>query len=292
MLGSANMDLVVRQPRLPEPGETMFGSSFTTVPGGKGLNQAVAAARAGAAVAFAGSVGSDAYGDDLLALMGREGIATDAVTRSDDPTGTAHISVLDDGDNSIVVVSGANAAEELTDSARTAIAEARFLVMQFERPQRLLLEASRFAREHGVTTVLTPAPASTPVDGLLALIDLLVPNAGEARELSGEDDPEDAARTLSEALAVGGRVVLTRGGDPALVARAGRLEDPIPARDVDPVDTTAAGDTFTGVLVARLAAGAEFPAAATAASAAAAISVTRPGATSSMPAWDEIAAAL
>lgn len=292
MLGSANLDLVVRQPRLPVPGETMFGSSFSTVPGGKGLNQAVAAARAGASVAFAGSVGSDAYGDQLLTLLSREGIATDAVLRSDEPTGTAHISVLDDGDNAIVVVSGANAAAELTDAARAAIADARFLVMQFERPQALLLEASRFARDEGVARVLTPAPASAPVAGLLETVDLLVPNAGEARELSGVADPEDAARALSLRLAANGRVVLTRGGDPALVARGGALEDRVAARDVDPVDTTAAGDTFTGVLVARLAAGDAFERAASAASAAAAISVTRPGATSSMPTWAEIAAAL
>lgn len=289
MLGSANMDLVVRQPRLPVPGETIFGSSFTTVPGGKGLNQAVAAARAGASVAFVGALGADAHGDAILHLLTREGIATDGVIRSTRPTGTAHIAVVDGGENSIVLVPGANADDVLTDAARAAIAEARFLVMQFERPQPLLLEGARVAREAGVTTVLTPAPAAPPIDGLFDLIDLLVPNAGEARELAGADDTADAAIALSERV---GRVIVTRGADDAVIADRGELVGTIAVVHADPVDTTAAGDTFVGVLVARLAGGDDFADAARAASAAAAIAVERPGATSSMPTWDEIAARL
>lgn len=289
MLGSANMDLVVRQPRLPEPGETMFGSSFSTVPGGKGLNQAVAAARAGASVAFAGSLGVDAYGDQIADLLRAEGIGTDAVSRSPDPTGTAHIAVVDGGENSIVIVPGANADDALTDAARTAIAEARFLVMQFERPQSLLLEACRVARDAGATTVLTPAPASAPLEGLLELIDLLVPNAGEARELADVDDAAAAAASLSRRVR---RVIVTRGAEAALVAEYGRVAEEIAATPAEPVDTTAAGDTFVGVLVARLAAGDRFGDAARAASAAAAIAVERPGATSSMPTWEQIAARL
>ncbi|MBI5160330.1 MAG: ribokinase [Micrococcales bacterium] len=289
VLGSANMDLVVRQPRLPEPGETMFGSAFDTVPGGKGLNQAVAAARAGAAVAFVGSVGTDSYGDELLALLRREGIAADAVTRSAQPTGTAHIAVLDGGENAIVVVSGANAEAVLTDAARAAIAEAAFLVTQFERPQPLLLEAARLARAAGATVVLTPAPAAPPVHGLLELVDLLVPNAGEARALAGVDDTTEAAALLSRRA---GRVIVTRGAEDALVAEHGAVVGSIASVPAHPVDTTAAGDTFVGVLVARLAAGESLADAGHAAATAAALSVERPGATAAMPSWSEIAARL
>ena len=286
VLGSANMDLVVRQPRLPRPGETMFGSDFSTIPGGKGLNQAVAASRGGASVAFAGAVGDDGYGRELLELMSAEGIATDAVDTVPAPTGTAHISVLDGGENSIVVVSGANVASaELSDAARAAIVGARFLLMQFERPQSLLLEGARAAREAGVVTILTPAPVADPLDDLLELIDILVPNEREACELAGIDDSDAAALALSGLV---GTVVVTRGERGALVARAGRIVAEIPARAVDAVDTTAAGDTFVGVLAARLAAGDDLDAALAAASVAASISVTRPGATTSMPTWEEI----
>lgn len=289
VLGSANMDLVVRQARLPKPGETMFGSAFGTVPGGKGLNQAVAAARAGAPVTFAGALGADADGDQLLALMTREGIGTDAVTRSSEPTGTAHIAVLDGGENAIVVVPGANADAVLAEAARTAIAEAAFLVMQFERPQPLLLEAARLARAGGATVVLTPAPAAPPVDGLLELVDLLVPNAGEARALAEVDDTAKAAAHLSRRV---GRVIVTRGAEDALVAEHGAVVSSIASVLAHPVDTTAAGDTFVGVLVARLAAGDSLADAGHAAATAAALSVQRAGATSSMPSWNEIAARL
>lgn len=290
VLGSANMDLVVRQPRLPRPGETMFGSAFTTVPGGKGLNQAVAAARAGAEVRFVGAVGEDAHGRELRDLLETEGIGTAGLASSSEPTGTAHISVLDGGENSIVVVSGANATvTSLTAEARETIAEAGLLVMQFELPQSVVLEASRLAREVGARTVLTPAPAAEPEAGLLELIDVLVPNGGEARELAGVDDDEEAARVLSRSVET---VVVTRGGEGALVARDGEIVANVPAVTVEAVDTTGAGDTFVGVLVARLAAGDELERALEWATAGAAISVTREGATTSMPQKDEIERAL
>lgn len=290
VLGSANMDLVVRQPRLPRPGETMFGSGFATVPGGKGLNQAVAASRAGADVRFVGAVGEDAHGRELRDLLETEGIGTTGLADSPEPTGTAHISVLDGGENSIVVVSGANATvTSLTDEARAAIAEAGLLVMQFELPQSVVLEASRLAREVGARTVLTPAPAAEPEAGLLELIDVLVPNGGEARELAGVDDDEEAARVLSRSVET---VVVTRGGEGALVARDGEIVANVPAVMVEAVDTTGAGDTFVGVLVARLAGGDELERALEWAAAGAAISVTREGATTSMPQKDEIERAL
>ena len=288
VLGSANMDLVVRQPRLPRPGETMFGSNFSTVPGGKGLNQAVAAARAGGEVEFLGAVGTDAFGSELRDCLRREGIGVDGLATVAEPTGTAHISVLDGGENSIVVVSGANVAQTaLDDATRERIGRCAYLVVQFERPAGLVAEALAFARERGITTVVTPAPVRPIEPGLLGLVDILVPNEHEARELAGVDDELDAARALSRQAGI---VVVTRGSLGAVVARGGELITDVPPHPVEAVDTTAAGDTFVGVLVARLAAGEELDTALEAASVAAAISVTRPGASTSMPTWAEIQA--
>jgi ribokinase len=290
VLGSANMDLVVRQPRLPRPGETMFGSGFTTVPGGKGLNQAVAAARAGGDVAFVGAVGDDPFGAAVRERLLADGIDVTALrTLAGVPTGTAHISVLDGGENSIVVVPGANAAIAALDAVdRTLLADPRFVVAQFERPRGLIREAFAHARAGGATTVLTPAPVVDPGD-LLELTDILVPNAAEACELAGLDDPEQAAVVLSRRART---VVMTRGADGALIAREGAIIATVPARRVDAVDTTAAGDTFAGVMVARLAAGEALDDAARAGAVAASIAVTRPGASSSMPSWAETEQAL
>lgn len=286
VLGSANMDLVVRQPRLPEPGETMFGSSFTTVPGGKGLNQAIAAARVDGDVAFLGAVGGDAFGGELRETLAAAGVDTDAIALVERPTGTAHIAVLDGGENAIVVVPDANGVElPLDDVQRAAIRAARYLVVQFERPLPLVAAAVAFARSVGVTTVVTPAPVLPLPDGFLEQVDVLVPNAAEACALAGIDDEADAARALS---ALVGTVVVTRGARGALVARAGDIVAEVAAHPVTPVDTTGAGDTFTGVLVARLAAGDAEAAALRAAAVAAALATTRAGASTSMPSWAEV----
>ena len=286
VLGSANMDLVVRQPRLPRPGETMFGSDFTTVPGGKGLNQAVAAARAGGDVGFIGAIGRDAFGDELRRCLRDDGVDTDGLEEVDAPTGTAHIAVLDGGENAIVVVSGANAAiTALDEASQRRIEDARYLVAQFERPIELISEAFVVARGLGIQTVLTPAPVMAVDPGLLQLVDVLIPNAQEACELAGETDETAAAIELSRSV---GLVVMTRGSRGALVAREGAVVAEVPARKVTAVDTTGAGDTFAGVLVSWLASGAELGDALEAATVAASISVTRPGATSSMPTRDEI----
>jgi ribokinase len=289
VLGSANLDLVVGQHRLPQPGETIFGSSFTTVPGGKGLNQAVAAARVGGQVDFIGAMGPDAFGAELRECLRREGVTVDRLATVDEPTGTAHIAVLDGGENTIVVVSGANVARaELDEADRTAIAACGYLVVQFERPAALIAEALAFAHERGITTVVTPSPVREIEPGLLSLVDILVPNEHEARQLAGLDDELDAARALSRQA---GTVVVTRGAKGAVVARDGELIADVPAHRVEAIDTTAAGDTFVGVLVARLAAGETLESALDSASTAAAISVTRPGASTSMPTWAEVLAA-
>ena len=275
VLGSANLDFVVTQPRLAKPGETIFGHDFVTVPGGKGLNQAVAAARAGGDVTFLGAVGADDAGRVLRECLAGEGIDLAGLLEVPGPTGTAHIAVVDDGENSIVVVPGANAAvTELDDTTRSHIAGAAALA---------------FSRASGVRTVLTPAPARPLTAEMLALVDILVPNAGEACELAGVDDELAAARALSLQAAT---VIMTRGEHGSVIARAGEIVAEVPARKVTPVDTTAAGDTFVGALVARLVAGDELEGAVGTATVAASIAVTRPGATSSIPTWDEVAAAL
>jgi ribokinase len=289
VLGSANMDLVVRQPHRVDPGATIFGSSFRMGPGGKGLNQAVAAARAGAAVAFIGAVGADDFGVRLRSMLQREGVDVTRLRIVDDATGIAQITVTDDGENSIVVVPGANARSTLDDADRELIQVSSHLVVQLERPEALVTEALAFARAHGVTTIVTPAPAHHLLDEIVGLADVLVPNEGEAALLSGETDPEAAAVALSR---LAGTVVLTRGRHGALVARRGALVRSVAARITEPIDTTGAGDTFTGVLVARLAAGDAFDHALDAATVAAAIAVSRPGAAEAMPTAAEIAAEL
>lgn len=290
VLGSANMDLVVRQPRLPRPGETMFGSSFATIPGGKGLNQAVAAARAGGDVGFLGAIGRDGFGDALRACLQDAGVDTHGLADVDEATGTAHISVLDGGENAIVVVPGANGVITALDGpSQKRIEEARYLVAQFERPIELISEAFVVARGMGIQTVLTPAPVQPVSPALLQLVDVLIPNANEACELAGVPDETEAAVALSRSV---GLVVMTRGSRGALVARDGAVVIEVPPRVVEPVDTTAAGDTFAGVLIAMLAEGAALEAALTAATVAASISVTRPGASTSMPTRAEIDAAL
>lgn len=289
VLGSANMDLVVRQPRRAEPGETMFGTSFTTGPGGKGLNQAIAARRAGADVRFLGAVGRDAFGDRLRERLAGEGIDVSHLRTVDGATGIAAITVTDDGENSIVVVPGANASGEWSSADRDDVASASHLVVQLERPIELIAQAMRAARAAGVTTVLTPAPVQPGLDELVALTDVLVPNEGEALVLSGCGDAREAAQVLSRRAGV---VIVTLGEAGAIVARAGSIAAHVPAVRVTPVDTTAAGDTFVGVLVAWLVSGASLESALEAASAAAALAVTREGAAESMPGRAEIVRAL
>jgi len=289
VLGSANMDLVVRQPRRAEPGETLFGTDFSTGPGGKGLNQAIAAARAGASVRFIGAVGTDAFAERLRDRLVADGVDVEGLRTVPGATGIAQITVTDDGQNTIVVVPAANADRAFSVDDRATVAAASHLVVQLERPIELLEVALRHARDAGVTTVLTPAPARAGLDALLDLADVLVPNEGEAMMLSGRDDAESAAIELSRRA---GTVIVTLGERGALVARGGAVVRHVGARPARAVDTTAAGDTFVGVLVAWLADGRSLDEALEAAVAGAAITVTRAGAAESMPSRDEIDRAL
>ncbi|MFG1808593.1 ribokinase [Streptomyces sp. NPDC049040] len=286
VLGSANMDLVAYVRAAPARGETVTGESFRTVAGGKGANQAIAAARAGGAVAMIGAVGDDGFGRQLRAALDEAGVATARLRTARGPSGIAQIVVDGEGHNAIVVVPGANGTVTgLTSQDEAVIGAAGALLLQLELPLAGVLAGARAARAHGVRTVLTPAPAQPLPDELLSLIDLLVPNEHEAAALSGERDPHAAARALLDAVP---EVVVTMGAAGCLYAVRGREPLAVPALAADAVDTTAAGDTFVGALAVALGEGRAPADALGWATAASALSVERPGASSSMPARAQI----
>lgn len=287
VLGSANMDLVAYVAKAPQPGETVTGREFRTVPGGKGANQAVAAARAGATVSMIGAVGTDAYGTRLRSALEHSGVDTDLLRTVETATGTAHIVVDDDGGNSIVVIPGANGTlTALAPGDEGLIASADALLLQLEVPLDGVLAAAQAARRHGVRTVLTPAPAQQLPPELLAATDLLLPNEHEAAALTGiADDPHAAAGALLSQVP---EVVITLGSRGSLYAARGAEPVVVPARRVTAVDTTGAGDTFAGTLAVALAEGNSVADALGWASAAAALSVQRTGASASMPYRSEI----
>ncbi|MEV7191678.1 ribokinase [Streptomyces sp. NPDC093510] len=287
VLGSANMDLVAYVAEAPRRGETVTGREFRTAPGGKGANQAVAAARAGATVSLVGAVGNDAHGSTLRSCLEHSGVDTDLLRTVETPTGIAHIVVDDEGGNAIVVIPGANGTvTALTPGDESLIASADALLLQLEVPVEGVLAAAQAARRHGVRTLLTPAPAQPLPPELLAAVDLLLPNEHEAAALTGiPDDPPAAARSLLSQVP---EVVITLGSRGSLYAARGTEPVMVPARRVTPVDTTGAGDTFAGALAVALAEGNSAPDALGWASAAAALSVQRPGASASMPYRKEI----
>jgi ribokinase len=295
VVGSLNMDLVARAPRLPVPGETLGGTAFATVPGGKGANQAVAAARLGAATAMVGCVGDDAFGAALTAGLRADGVDTAGVRAAPGAaSGVALIVVDDQGRNGIVVVPGANGLLDPADvdRQRSAILAARLVALQLETPLATVLHAAQTARALGRTVVLNPAPARPLPPELVALADFLVPNEVEAAALSGLPvGSVSEAITAAERLR-GGRdacVLVTLGERGVVVATPGGTRHH-PARPVVAVDTTAAGDTFIGGLCAALVAGRTLTDAIADAQEAAAISVTRPGAQPSIPFAHEVAA--
>jgi ribokinase len=288
VVGSANFDMVVRLPRLPCPGETVLGGEFYTAAGGKGANQAVAAARAGGRVAFVGRVGADSFGREIRRNLNREKIDTSALWATPGTaTGVALISVAPSGENAISVAAGANARLSPTDidRARKIIEAAGFLLIQLEIPPETLLRAVETAAAAGAAVILNPAPASDLPGSVFGRLFMATPNETEAAALTGIDvADESSARTAGRALLERGcvNVIVTLGKRGALlVTRSGaRLFPAFPARAVD---TTAAGDVFNGALAAALAEGRKVEEAVVFANAAASISVTRPGAQPSCP---------
>ena len=284
VLGSANLDEVVRVARLPAPGETVLALGRDRLPGGKGLNQAVAAARAGAGTAFVGAVGEDAAAELLLATLRDAGVGTAAVRRSSLATGTALVMVQESGENSIVVDAAANDDVRLDGAARAAVEDAKVLLTQLEVPLPVVADAAAAARDGATTVVLNAAPARDLPAALLALVDVLVVNESEALAVSGAADVAAALDLLADRVPA---VVVTLGAAGARwVSADGDGEAPGLAASV--VDTTGAGDCFCGVLAATLAAGSPLGEAVRVGVAAASLSVERPGAAVSMPSRAEI----
>jgi ribokinase len=290
VVGSINMDLVARIARLPQTGETIHGDSFQTIPGGKGANQAVAAARLGARVTLIGRVGDDAFGKLLSQSLQAFGVCTDhVITSIGCASGVALISVASSGANSIVVIAGANGQLTPEDviSRTDVIASADALIVQLETPVETVVAAVEIARRFQVRTILDPAPApSGPLPEALRTVDLISPNQTEAEALTQipvetVESAEQAARSLQRG---GAReVVIKLGERGALVCLAdGRLEQ-IPASKANIVDTTAAGDAFTAGLTVALAEGRSLTDAARFGCAAGTLACTVLGAQPAMP---------
>ncbi|RQW95775.1 ribokinase [Micromonospora globispora] len=284
VVGSANMDLIGMAPALPRPGETVLGSDFVMLPGGKGANQAIAAARAGASCAFLGAIGSDAFGVTLKARITAAGVDTGQLRVVYGASGVALVMVNADGENAILVIPGANGAfTGLTEGELAAVREADVLVAQLEVPVETVTEAAVAARAAGTRVVLNAAPARQVPADLLAAVDLLVVNEGEANALTGRgrDDP-------GALLALVPRAVLTLGGEGAWYVDRDGAAVHVPAVKVDVVDSTAAGDAFTAALAVAWGEGRDLLEAVHWAAAAGAACVRRLGASVALPRRYEI----
>ncbi|MDX1413990.1 MAG: ribokinase [Candidatus Promineifilaceae bacterium] len=293
VVGSINMDLVTRTDKIPEPGETVLGGDLTTFPGGKGANQAVAAARMGAKVAMIGHVGNDLFAEQLQAGLAADNIDHRFVTNKSVASGVALIVVDASGQNSIVVAPGANSRLSPADveSAITVIKSGDVMLLQLEVPLESILRAAQLAKDNGVLVILNPAPVQTLSPELLALVDVLIPNESEAAVLSGmtvgdEEGLKSAAREI-HALGVG-TIVFTLGERGAFLSD-GDLFSYFPAYPIEQVvDTTAAGDSFVGGFAVALAEGKSLETAILWGCAAGALAVMRTGAQPSIPTRAEV----
>ena len=293
IIGSLNMDTVVRAPHIPATGETIIGSFVANIPGGKGANQACAAGRLGSSAAMLGLVGQDAFGDELIASLHGAGVDTSLIGRANAPTGQALICVNDEGNNAIIVLANANGQCDISriKAHEREIAVSRFIMLQMEIPEDAVMEAIRLGKKHGSCVILNPAPARHPLpNDILPLIDYLTPNETELSVLTGlpANTPDEAAMAAKALIAGGVKAVLaTLGSRGALYVTADTVRL-FPAEKVQPVDTTAAGDTFNASFAVRLAEGASADEAIRFANAAAGISVTRRGAQPSIPGREEV----
>lgn len=287
VVGSLNMDLVATAKRLPQSGETVFGQSFATFPGGKGANQAVAAGKLGARVIMAGCVGSDVFGEALLHSLTESGVTSGCVRQVTGATGTALITVAESGDNMIVVVPGANesCAPQDVDAALAVLPEPGILLVQHEVPPATVEYAVRAAKRTGWTVILNPAPARLLPAKLLSLVDIITPNETEAAALTGlpVTNPADAKLAAGRLLEQGVKQVIITMGAQGAFYMTSASEAVIPPIAVTAVDTTAAGDAYTGALAVALAEGQAMPAALRFAAAAAGLAVTRQGAQAALP---------
>jgi ribokinase len=298
VVGSLNMDLIIRVPRFPEPGEAIHGEDLSTACGGKGANQAYAIARMGQSVHMVGCVGADAFGDEMAENLRAAGVDTRGVLRrADKASGTAMILVHNGtGQNEIVVASGANRTLTAADvhNAADVLRQSDAVVAQLETTLSATQAAMALAREAGRLSVLNPAPFMPLDDELLNLCDYLIPNENEASQLAGLGvrDPESAAAAAGLLRSRGARNVLITLGAGGVWVESETWRGHMPAFPVRAVDTVAAGDTFIGAFVARLVEGASVREAAQFGCAASAIAVTRPGAQPSIPSREEVTAFL
>ncbi len=290
--GSINMDLVTRTQRFPKPGETLYGESFTTFTGGKGANQAVALAKLGADTAMIGKTGSDVYASEYLSYFSGLGIDISCIRRADTSTGIAVITVDGSGENSIIIVPGANAHVDETyiNSCAGMIGRADYLLLQLEIPMDSVVQAAVTARKNNTLVILDPAPAAQVPDILLKNTDIITPNETEAEALTGihpqdaESFGEAGRRLLEKGV---GTAVLKAGKKGAYVCDQGGMTH-VKGFTVETVDTTAAGDTFNAGLAYGLGMGLSVTDAARFANAAAAISTTKQGAQAGMPSIEEV----
>ncbi|MFB3890511.1 MAG: ribokinase [Phycisphaerae bacterium] len=296
VVGSINMDLVARAPRMPAPGQTVLGNSFMTSPGGKGANQAVALARLGARCRFIGRVGTDAFGEQLLAAMKQEGIdCTDVMATPEAPTGVALIIVDAKGENSIVVAPGANHMVTPDDvfSREEAFKLAGVVLLQLELPLPTVRAAIDVARRNGCRIILDPAPAPATIPAELCRVDIITPNVTEAQVLTGRSATDERGDKLvaSDLIERGAQcAVLKLGARGSLVVMADGHFYTVPPYKVEVVDTTAAGDAFTAALAMGVACGKSMRDAARFANAAGALACTKLGAQASMPTLDDVKA--
>jgi ribokinase len=290
VVGSVNMDLVVRVPHSPKPGETVLGGDFETYPGGKGANQAVAAARMGGEVTMVGRVGNDSFGDTLIQGMVDNNIKTTYVIKdSEAATGVAMIAVAADGENLIVVASGANyevSVEDVTN-ARDIMRDTDLLLLQLECPLEAIAAAVDLAKAYDVPVILNPAPAQPLSKALLSNVDVLTPNEEELSMLTGETETEKAIRKVLDWGVK--KLVVTLGANGARVV-TDEIDQRIPAHEITAVDTTAAGDAFNGALAVTLAEGKPLLEAVNYSMAAGALAATKRGAQPSLPTRDAVEA--
>ncbi len=275
------MDVVLAVERMPRPGETVLSTATRRAPGGKGLNQAVACARAGAPTQFLGALGSDAFGAELASELDASGIQADLVRRTPGESGQALIVVDSSAENMIVVASGANAEfSGLNQDEMTAVSAAKVLLMQLELSVTAVTQAARAGKDGGAVVMLNAAPAAILPAELLECVQILVVNEHEACVLSGLDDIDEASRSLAATVHT---LIVTLGADGSVVYRQGQREQSVAAIPVTPLDTTGAGDTFCGALAAGIAEGQPIIDAVRFATAAAALSVQSLGAVPSIP---------
>jgi ribokinase len=291
VFGSLNMDLVTRTPRLPQPGETIAGHSFVTVPGGKGANQAIAVAKLGVPVQMHGRVGGDEFGKMLIESLRSAGVDCSGIQTDTCSSGVATIAIDDAGENNIVIIPGANGRVNESDVARLSFLDRKVLLLQLEIPVAIVLAAAQAAHQAGVTVILDPAPAPPELPAALyAAVDILTPNQVEAQQLTGIEvrDRDSAIAAAQELQRRGVKTVIIKMGAQGALCVTEEAELWIEPFEVVAIDTVAAGDAFNGGLAAALAEGRSIEKACYWGAAAGAIAVTQSGAQEAMPTREEL----